>query len=184
MIKILSKYQVKITLIGIVITISTVGANFSNISNKQNKNLKKDIQINQEIEYKVVKVIDGDTFEIVVDNENLKVRMIGVDTPETVDTRKIVQCFGKEASKTTKELLLDRSVKLKLDDSQSKYDKYGRILAYVYRDDGLFINEYLIENGYAHEYTYSIPYKFQNNFEQKEKIAREAKIGLWGGICS
>src|SRR5574343_1337369 len=123
MIKILSKYQVKITLIGIVITISTVGANFSNISNKQNKNLKKDIQINQEIEYKVVKVIDGDTFEIVVDNENLKVRMIGVDTPETVDPRKIVQCFGKEASAYLTTLLTGKTVTMEADSTQDNIDK-------------------------------------------------------------
>lgn len=133
--------------------------------------------------YKVTKVLDGDTFEIKVKNKNVLVRMLGIDTPETLDPRKPVQCFGKEASDKTKELLLNHSVKLETDPTQSKTDRYNRILAYVYRDDNLFINKFLLKNGYAYEYTYNIPYQKQTEFKELEKSAREARHGLWGSIC-
>jgi micrococcal nuclease len=80
-------------------------------------------------------------------------------------------------------LLLNHSVKLLPDPTQSILDKYDRPLAYVYRDDGLFINKTLIEEGFAHEYTYKIPYEKQKEFKELEKSAREAKVGLWGGLC-
>lgn len=165
----LLKYKVKITLI-ILIAIFTLIFSFEP-KTKFNKTT-------------VINVIDGDTFEIKLNNKVQKVRMLGIDTPETVDPRKTVQCFGKEASDKTKELLLNREVILETDKTQSEYDKYGRILAYVKREDGLFINKYLIENGYAYEYTYNIPYKFQKEFKKLEKDAREGKRGLWGLLCS
>jgi len=141
-------------------------------------------KINLELPYKVTKVVDGDTFDIRVDGQTAKVRMIGVDTPETVDPRKEVQCFGKEASDMTKKLILDQVVTLKTDPTQGISDKFGRLLAYVYRDDGLFVNQYLVENGYAHEYTYNIPYQKQDNFKTLAKKAREQKLGLWSSCSS
>jgi micrococcal nuclease len=170
----LSKYKIKIILI-IIIAIVTIF-----ISYQSKPKLKLDINR----QYLVSNVIDGDTFEIKSDNKILKIRMMGVDTPETVDPRKTVQCFGKEASDKTKELLLNKNINIEIDKSQSVYDKYGRILAYVKREDGLSINRYLVENGYAHEYTYKIPYKYQKEFKKLEKDAREGKLGLWGSLCS
>lgn len=171
--------KVKLTLISIIIISGTL---ISLISSKEPK-VKNNIEIDLSKPYKVVKVIDGDTFEIKTPNSLLKVRMLGVDTPETVDPRKIVQCFGKEASDKTRELLNNQNVLLETDSTQSKFDKYNRLLAYVRREDGLFINEYLIENGYAHEYTYNIPYKLQKDFKKLEKKARKDKAGLWGSLC-
>ncbi len=110
--------------------------------------------------------------------------MLGIDTPETVDPRKTVQCFGKEASNKTKELLSNHSVYLETDNSQSLEDKYNRILAYITREDGLKINEYLLSNGFAHEYTYKIPYERQKEFKKLEKEARVNKAGLWGDLCN
>jgi micrococcal nuclease len=108
------------------------------------------------------------------------VRLIGVDTPETVDPRKPVQFFGKEASAFTKKLLTGESVILEYD--QQKTDKYGRVLAYVYRaKDKLFVNLEIIKQGYGHAYTkYPFAQEKMDAFRAAEKAAREGKKGLWG----
>jgi micrococcal nuclease len=176
-------YKIKIILILIIIIICSFGTYFSTTTNPKYK--YKISKIEAKKQYQIVKVIDGDTFEISINGEVGTVRMLGIDTPETVDPRKTVQCFGVEASNMTKSLLVGHSVSLGIDKSQSYIDKYGRILAYVYRDDGLFINKYLIENGYAHEYTYgTIPYSRQKEFKELEKTASKSKVGLWGSICN
>lgn len=129
--------------------------------------------------YPVVKVIDGDTFTIAMNGKNVTVRLIGIDTPETVDPRKTVQCFGKEASEKAKELLSGASVRIEMDPSQGELDKYGRLLAYAYLPSGMNVAEYMIIEGYGHEYTYNLPYKYQADFEAAEQKAREEKRGLW-----
>lgn len=133
----------------------------------------------------VTKVVDGDTINIRT-KENTedeiveyKVRLIGINTPETVDPRKEVECFGKEASLVAREKLLNKKIKLELDSSQDKFDKYGRLLAYVYIDD-LFFNKFMIEEGYAYEYTYEFSYFYQKEFKVAEQVAYDAKRGLWG----
>lgn len=134
--------------------------------------------------YQVIKVVDGDTLVINKNGSSETVRLIGIDTPETVDPRKTVQCFGKEASDMTKSLLVGRQVRIETDPTQGERDKYDRLLAYVYRDDGLFINKYLIENGYAHEYTYRLPYRYQADFKAAQKIAQTEHRGLWApDVC-
>ena len=114
--------------------------------------------------YKVVKVVDGDTISVNIGGVNTSVRMIGIDTPETVDPRKPVQCFGQEASNKAKATLSNQMVYLELDPSQGKYDKYDRLLAYVFLANGTNFNELMIKDGYAYEYTYSTPYKYQSAF--------------------
>lgn len=181
----LSNRQIK-SLIITLIVLFTGGATYvSNTSKPTHQNYKKPIPtIESNKQYEVTKVVDGDTFDVKVEDQIVKVRMLGMDTPETVDPRKTVQCFGKEASNKTKELLLNHTVSLETDPTQGITDKYDRLLAYVYRDDGLFINEYLLKNGYAHEYTYNIPYTKQTEFKADEKEAREGKMGLWGDLCA
>ena len=178
----IKKHKIKIILILIIIISTVFAVYFSNSSKVNYKN--KLPKIDENTLYPVVRVIDGDTFDTKVGKQTVRVRMLGVNTPETVDPRKPVECFGKEASEETKGLLVKHSVKLQTDSTQSLSDKFGRLLAYVYRDDGLFINEYLVENGYAHEYTYDIPYQKQVEFKKKEKTASESKEGLWGRICN
>lgn len=128
--------------------------------------------------YKVVRVIDGDTFDVKIGWKTATVRMLGIDTPETVDPRKDPQCFGKEASDETKTLLVGHSVQLKKNPNRELKDRYGRYLLYVYRD-GLFVNEYLVANGFAREYTYGSPYVFRDDFRKKEDEAKHDKRGLW-----
>ena len=135
--------------------------------------------------YPVERVVDGDTLAVEMNGKSVKVRLIGLDTPETVDPRKPVQCFGKEASAKAKELLTGKSIRLEKDASQGEYDKYGRLLAYVYLPDGTLFNKYMIAEGYGHEYTYNLPYKYQKEFKAAEVRARTEKKGLWAdGACA
>lgn len=134
--------------------------------------------------YVVSKVVDGDTIKVEIEGRYETVRLIGIDTPETVDPRKPVECFGKEASIKISELLKDGKVALELDNTQGDKDKYNRLLRYVFLADGTHINNALIKQGYAHEYTYNLPYKYQSEFKTAEKDARDNKRGLWAdNVC-
>lgn len=82
--------------------------------------------------YKILKVVDGDTLTLDVNGRSIVIRLIGVNTPETVDPRKLVECFGKEASQRAHELLDGKRVYIEKDSSQGEYDKYNRTLAYVF----------------------------------------------------
>lgn len=126
-------------------------------------------------EVKVVKVIDGDTVEI---ETGERVRYIGIDTPETVDPRKPVQCYGKEASAKNKELVEGMVVRLEKDISNT--DRYGRLLRYVSVGDTL-INELLVQEGYAFASSYPPDVKYQARLAAAEQAARSAARGLWGG---
>ncbi len=128
---------------------------------------------------KVTKIVDGDTIKVDIGGTIETVRMIGVDTPEIKDPRKTVQCFGKEASARTKELLENQMVKLEADSTQNDRDKYSRLLRYIYLENGTFINKKLIEEGYAFEYTYQIPYLYQAEFKAAQKLAETNNLGLW-----
>src|SRR3989338_2713088 len=98
--------------------------------------------------YLVTKVVDGDTIEI---EGGEKVRLIGIDTPETVDPRRPVGCYGVEASNTTKSLLEGKRVSMESDLTDK--DKYNRLLRYVWVNN-LFVNEYLVREGLAKSYSY------------------------------
>lgn len=136
------------------------------------------------LSYSVVRVIDGDTVIVDVNGQPETLRLIGLDTPETVDPRKPVQCFGVEASNKAKSALSEQKVRIETDPTQGTYDKYGRLLAYIFLPDGMLFNKMMIEEGYGHEYTYHLSYKYQKEFKAAEKQARELKKGLWAdGIC-
>lgn len=129
--------------------------------------------------YPVEEVVDGDTIKILVDNSIIPIRMIGVDTPESVDPRRTVQCFGREAALYTRSLLQGQKVFVIADATQDNADKYQRLLRYIKRADGLEINETLLMQGYAYEYTFIVPYQRQQRFRQLEDQARQLKRGLW-----
>ena len=122
---------------------------------------------------KVVRVVDGDTIEI---EGGEKVRYIGIDTPETVDPRKPVQCFSVEASKKNKELVEGKMVRLEKDITDR--DKYNRLLRYIWLDDVL-VNLELVKQGFAYSYSYPPDIKYQDQFLKAQQEAREAKRGLW-----
>lgn len=140
------------------------------------------VSINQDKYYPVVSVIDGDTFKAKVGRHVITVRLLGIDTPETVDPRKPEQCYGIEASNETKKILAGQSVRLQLNPDREEKDRYGRYLAYAYLADNTLLNKYLIENGFAREYTYGKSYVFQTDFKESEETAKKNRIGLWG-VC-
>jgi micrococcal nuclease len=120
-----------------------------------------------------VRVIDGDTIQL---DGGERVRLIGVDTPETVDPRRPVQYFGKEASAFTRRLAEGRTVRLEFGDET--FDRYHRTLAYVYLTDGTFLNAEIIRQGYGFAYT-RFPFRYQEEFVRLERQARTERRGLW-----
>jgi micrococcal nuclease len=129
--------------------------------------------------YPVAEVVDGDTLKVRMDARVETVRLIGVDTPEAVDPRRPVQCFGREASARARDLLSGKQVRVEQDPSQDTRDRFGRLLAYVWLEDGTFVNQALVAEGYAHEYTFAVPYRYQAEFKRAEREAREQRRGLW-----
>jgi micrococcal nuclease len=129
--------------------------------------------------YTVIKVVDGDTIWVDNNGKRQKIRMIGLDTPESVDPRKPVQCFALEASAQAKTILGGQSVYLETDPSQDSVDRYGRTLAYVWTASGRLFSLDMIADGYAFEYTYDLPYRYQQDFKAAENDARTQERGLW-----
>jgi micrococcal nuclease len=135
--------------------------------------------------YEVVQVVDGDTIKVNIQNELVTLRLIGIDTPETKDPRKPVQCFGEEASKKATELLQGKKIYLEADPTQGELDKYNRLLRYVFFEDHTSYQEKMIKEGYGFEYTYNLPYKYQKEYKEAEVFAREHSLGLWNNkTCS
>lgn len=124
--------------------------------------------------FQVTEVVDGDTIKVSLLGT---LRLIGIDTPETRDPRKPVQCFGREASNKAKELLGGKKVYLEYDPA-NKQDNYGRTLAYVYREDGLFYNAEMIKQGYAHSYV-RFPHPRLDEFNTYQQEARDNGRGFW-----
>ena len=156
--------------------------NLANVIEPAITEVKKDEKPTQL--FSVIKVVDGDTLNIDMDGKSQTIRLIGLNTPETVDPRKPVECFGKEASKKAVELLAGKKVLIEKDSSQGDYDKYQRLLAYVFLEDGTNFNKWMIENGYGYEYTYDLPYKYQSEFKLAENQAKAQKKGLWADdVC-
>ena len=128
---------------------------------------------------RITRTVDGDTVRLDIFGKNQSARLIGVDTPETVDRRKAVQCYGREASAYTKKMLTGMEVTVSFDVSQGVLDKYERPLVYIWLADGTLFNKQLIADGYAFEYTYNTPYRYQAEFQAAERDARSANRGLW-----
>lgn len=148
------------------------------------------VQIDSKRLYPVVEVIDGDTLKIDISGHIITTRLLGVNTPEVVDPRKPAECFGEEASMESKKLLTGKSVFVALNPNYERIDKFGRLLAYIWlsfdssesTSSRRFVNEYLIKEGYAREYTFNRnnPYQYQKLFKDVEVQAKKMKKGLWG----
>lgn len=140
-------------------------------------NQTTNIESQQEDSCPVVRVVDGDTIIVDIDGAEERIRMIGIDTPESVhpDESKNIE-YGKIASDFTKEQLENKSVTLEYDVQER--DKYGRILAYVYLD-GKMYNKTLLEEGHAKVSTYPPNVKYVDEFTALQEQAREDKKGIW-----
>jgi micrococcal nuclease len=127
----------------------------------------------------VQRVVDGDTIVVSIGGRDERVRLIGVDTPESVDPRTPVQCFGKEASAFTAQLLPPGTV-VRLERDVEPRDRFDRLLAYVYRvSDGLFVNFELARAGYAQVLTIPPNVAYAEEFRVAAGAARQAGRGLW-----
>ena len=109
------------------------------------------IQYIKQLSATCIRAVDGDTIIVNIAGVKERVRLIGVDTPETKHPRKPVQRFGKEASMFTANMVEGKKVRLEFD--QNQRDRYKRLLAYVYLEDGTFLNAEIIKQGYGHAYT-------------------------------
>jgi micrococcal nuclease len=132
--------------------------------------------------YEVTSVQDGDTFTVNMDGREEKVRLIGVDTPETIKPNSPVECYGVMASNHLKKLLADQSVRLEADAINQNRDRYDRLLRYAYLSDGTLINKIIILEGYGFAYL-SFPFTKAEEFRLAQVSARQARIGVWGGEC-
>lgn len=151
-----------------------------------NLNLKSNLKRNEVVQpsstretARVARVVDGDTIRVLLNNKEETIRLIGIDSPEVLDERKPVQCFGKEASIKAKEILTGKTIVLESDPTQGERDRYGRLLRYVFLGD-LNFNKSMISLGYAREYAFKgSAYKYQAEFIQAERDAVGKNRGLW-----
>ena len=127
---------------------------------------------------RVVRVVDGDTIRVGLPSGEEPVRYIGIDTPESVKPGTPVQCFAKRASAHNEQLVGGEDVRLRFD--VERRDRYGRLLAYVYRaDDGAFVNARLVRDGYARTLTIPPNVRYAGSFAALARTAREHRRGLW-----
>jgi micrococcal nuclease len=133
--------------------------------------------------YKVVEAYDGDTIAVRMHGKTEKIRLIGVDTPETKDPRKPVQCYGPEASDFSVRTLTGKKVRLEADPLSTNRDRYDRLLRYVYLEDGSLYNQQLIRGGYAKAYT-GFPFSHSSTFTTDEQQAKATATGLWGACTT
>jgi len=142
----------------------------------------------------VTKVSDGDTFDAVVNGKTETIRLLGIDSPEKFDSDKFgqdvertgkdketIRKLGELASGYTKTLIHGKKVILDAEPNGDNKDKYGRLLRYVYLEDGTFVNKKIVEEGYANAYR-RFNLSKQRELVNAEFIARENKKGLWGNI--
>jgi micrococcal nuclease len=127
----------------------------------------------------VVYVVDGDTIDVTINGAEQRVRLIGVDTPETKKQNTPVECFGREATAFT-ESLLPAQTPIHLERDVEARDDYGRLLGYVYRSsDGLFVNFELVAQGYANPLTFPPNIAYADQFREAARAAEQADLGLW-----
>ena len=141
--------------------------------------VNNNVYANQKEEVKFNKCVDGDTIKIEVDGKIKTVRMLAVDTPESVHSSKGVEFYGKEASNFTCETVTNaKKIEIEYDSDSDKEDKYGRLLVWVFVDDNLF-QDMLIKEGYAEvAYLYG-DYKYTGLLQDHQAIAESKKIGIW-----
>jgi micrococcal nuclease len=131
--------------------------------------------------WRVSRIVDGDTVDVTKGRRTLTLRLIGIDTPETVHPTEPIECFGPEATKFAARRLLGEPVALEFDRSQGRLDYYDRTLAYVWTTDGQphQFNRDAVRRGYALEYTYDDPYLWQGEFLRAQDAAINQRLGVW-----
>ena len=126
----------------------------------------------------IVSVVDGDAIVLRVQNQTETVRLLGIDTPETVHPTKPIECFGPEASAFAK-ATLKRGVVVKLVRDVEPRDRFQRLLVYLYLADGTLFNQLLIDHGFAQTLSIEPNTAFATQFANHESSARSRRVGLW-----
>jgi micrococcal nuclease len=126
-------------------------------------------------EARVIAVNDGDTVTIMMNNREYRVRLIGMDAPEMGQ-----EPWGKRAQDHLRMLLKDVRWRVSVETDVEKYDKYDRLLAYLWTPDGEMLNERMVRDGYAVLFTIQPNSKYRDRFRKAQRIAREEKRGIWG----
>lgn len=162
-----------------IVSTSTEISNSLPVGQRRNFPLMPEFSAIASSTYRVLRVVDGDTIKVDLNGATETVRLIGIDAPETVHPTKPVQCFGPEATAEIRRLLVGGSVRLEEDASQGERDKYGRLLAYVFLPDGTDVDGLMVWEGFAREYTYNLPYKYQTKYRAAQTSARSEGRGLW-----
>ncbi len=130
--------------------------------------------------YAVTKVVDGDTIKVALDDRIETVRLMGINTPETVDPRRSVECMGKEASAFARQLMDGALVRLEKDPTQGDRDRYGRLLRFVFLPDGMDVGKALLLAGFAQESLYSSkPHRYRTEYLSAQATAQVGQKGLW-----
>jgi micrococcal nuclease len=143
-----------------------------------------DVEKYQSKTFSIVNVVDGDTIDIDIPDgrfNHTRIRLWGVDTPETKSKEYGVMYYGPEASEFTKKLSLRKAVTIYLDTTKHTRDKYDRLLAYIQLPDGVFLNEVLLSEGFAYA-DLRFRHSFYNKYQQLEASARSLKKGLWENV--
>ena len=137
------------------------------------------VKANERIEVKFSKCVDGDTIKLKINGKKKRVRLLAIDTPESVTPDKPVEKYGKEASELTCKLVKNaKKIEIEYDSNSDKEDKYGRVLAYVYVDDVMLQKE-LLSNGLAKvAYLYN-DYLYTEEFKSIQEEAKNKEIGIW-----
>lgn len=134
---------------------------------------------NERIEVKFSKCVDGDTIRFTINGEKKRVRLLAIDTPESVTPDKPVEKYGKEASELTCNLVKNaKKIEIEYDANSDKEDKYGRVLAYVYVDDVMIQKELLIKGLAKVAYLYK-DYSHTEEFKLLQEEAKNKEIGIW-----
>lgn len=142
------------------------------------ESVKQTAQTNQPGLYQITKFDDGDTVQVDMNGRTETIRFIGVDTPETHDPRKAVQCFGLAAAAFTNNMIGNSQVRLEADPLSTNRDRYNRLLRFIYLPDGTLVNGEIIKQGYGFAVT-GFPHSRLEEFRTYEKEAREQNKGLW-----
>ncbi len=135
-------------------------------------------QQEKQSEYKVIKIFDGDTIVLDIDGVEERVRFIGMDTPEVAFGKKPAEYFANEATKHLEEILSKHKI-TKLEYDVTRRDKYDRLLAYLFLDNGEMLNVKMVKDGYAYTYTFPPNVKYEKRFQNAMRYARENSLGLW-----
>lgn len=137
------------------------------------------------IHYEVTSITDGDTIKVLINNKTETIRLVNMNTPETVDPRRPVECMGKESSEKMTQLVTGKKVSLEIDKTQTDRDRYDRLLRFVFLEDGTDVGLEMIKQGFAESSPYgNLPHKYLEEYKAAQSQAQEQQIGLWDStVC-